>query len=315
MSGSRTRALTFLAGAAFFIYGCNSQPPAKPPAQPQPGQFSGTRAYEYVQQQVNFGPRPSGSGALERTAEYIKTQLQDDGLTVDEQVFTASTPYGLKQFRNVIAKSRVQTGGPGRVIIIGSHYDTKFMTNVTFVGANDAGSSTGVLLEIARVAANQRNLWFVFFDGEEAMVNYDDRDGLWGSKFFVESLKNKQELESVKAMVLLDMVGDADLNVTIPANGAGWLMQKVFEASRDVGFRDYFGLRAGEMTDDHVPFLNAGIPAIDLIDFEYGSAPGRNDYWHTANDTLDKVSAHSLEVVGQTTLRLVELLESETPGH
>jgi len=310
MSGLRVRMLTLLAALAFLTDGCNS----KPPAELQPSQFSGARAYEYVRQQVSFGPRPSGSAALERTAGYIKTELQSDGLTVDEQVFTAPTPYGPKQFRNIVAKSRLQTDGPGRVIIIGSHYDTKFMTNVTFVGANDAGSSTGVLLEIARVAAAQPNLWFVFFDGEEALVNYDSQDGLWGSKFFVENLKTRNELKSVKAMVLLDMVGDANLNITIPANSAGWLMQKVFEASRAIGFRDYFGLYPVDMIDDHVPFLRAGIPAIDLIDFEFGSAPGLNDYWHTDKDTLDKISPHSLEVVGQTTLQLVELLRYEAPG-
>jgi len=311
ISGLRRKVLTHLTFLTLLVSGCNSQPTAGPP----PGQFNGARAYDYVQQQVNFGPRPSGSAVLERTAGYIKTQLRGDGLTVDEQIFTAPTPYGLKQFRNIIARSRVQTGGPDRVIVIGSHYDTKFMTNITFVGANDAGSSTGVLLELARVEAGQPNLWFVFFDGEEAMVNYDSQDGLWGSKYFVENLKRRNELKSVKAMVLLDMVGDANLNITIPVNSAGWLMQKVFEASRAAGFRDYFSLYPAEMTDDHVPFVNAGIPAIDLIDFEFGSAPGLNDYWHTAKDTLDKISPHSLEVVGQTTLRLVELLQNEASGH
>ena len=232
-------------------------------------------------------------------------------MTVDEQVFTAPTPYGPKQFRNIIAKSRVQTDGPNRVVIIGSHYDTKLMTNVTFVGANDGGSSTGVLLEMARVAANQPNLWFVFFDGEEAMVEYGDQDGLWGSKFFVEDLKSKNDVKSVRAMVLLDMIGDRSLNVTV----AGTFAQRVFDASRAAGFRDYFSYGVDAILDDHVPFLRAGIPAVDLIDFEFGSAPGRNDYWHTEQDTLDKVSPHSLEVVGQTTLRLIELLQNEASGH
>ena len=142
MSSFRLGVFTLLAVLTVFTSGCNS----KPPAELQPSQFSSTRAYEHVQQQVNFGPRPSGSVALERTAAHIKGQLQADGLTVTEQVFTAPTPYGPKQFRNIIAKSRVQTDGPDRVIIIGSHYDTKLMTNITFVGANDGGSSTGVLL-------------------------------------------------------------------------------------------------------------------------------------------------------------------------
>jgi Zn-dependent M28 family amino/carboxypeptidase len=205
----------------------------------------------------------------------------------------------------------VQQGGPNQAIIIGSHYDTKLFTNLTFVGANDGGSSTGTLLEIARVAAGQPNLWFVFFDGEEAMVQYSNEDGLWGSKFFVEDLKGKDAVKQVKAMILLDMIGDKNLNVTV----TGSLVHEVFDASRAAGFRDYFSYGGNGILDDHVPFLRAGIPAVDLIDFNFGSAPGLNDYWHTEKDTLDKISPHSMEIVGQTTLRLIELLENQAAGH
>ena len=282
-------------------------------------QFSGALAYGHVEKLVGFGARPSGSAALGRSAAYIKEQLlkeqlQSDGLTVEEQIFTAPTPYGPKQFRNLIAKTRLQHGDPHRIIVIGSHYDTKFMTNITFVGANDGGSSTGVLLELAHRTAQQPDLWFVFFDGEEAMVEYGDRDGLWGSKFFVEELKRTGQAERVKAMVLLDMVGDADLHVMIPANSTGWLAQNVFDAARATGFRDFFGFHRAEILDDHIPFLRAGIPAIDLIDFEFGSAPGLNDYWHTDKDTLDKISPRSMEIIGQTTLRLIALLQNKAAG-
>lgn len=286
---------------------------------PQPipwQQCSGERAYEHVAKLVGYGPHPSGSEALGRAASYITTQLQDYGLTADEQVFVAQTPYGTKQFRNVIAKTRVQQGGPNRIIIIGSHYDTKLFTNVTFVGANDGGSSTGTLLEIARVAADQPNLWFVFFDGEEAMVQFSDTDGLWGSKFFVDNLKNKDQVKDIRAMILLDMVGDKNLKVTV----AGTIGQEVFEAARMAGFRDYFSYGANAILDDHVPFERAGIPAVDLIDadlirFNYGNPPGPREYWHTERDTLDKIAPHSLEVVGQTTLRLIELLQNQPTGH
>lgn len=286
---------------------------------PQPiqwQQFSGQRAYEHVAKLVGYGPRPSGSEALGRAASYITTQLQDYGLTADEQVFVGQTPYGTKQFRNVIGKTRIQQGGPNRVIIIASHYDTKLFTNVTFVGANDGGSSTGTLLEIARVAADQPNLWFVFFDGEEAMVQYSDTDGLWGSKFFVDNLKNKDQAKDIKAMILLDMVGDKNLKVTV----AGTIGQEVFDAARAAGFRDYFTYGANTILDDHVPFERAGIPAVDLIDAEliksdYRNPPGPREYWHTDRDTLDKIGPHSLEVVGQTTLRLIELLENQAAGH
>jgi glutaminyl-peptide cyclotransferase len=279
-------------------------------------QCSGERAYEHVAKLVGYGPHPSGTEALGRAASYITTQLQDYGLTVDEQVFVAQTPFGTKQFRNVIAKTRVQQGGPNRVIVIGSHYDTKLFTNVTFVGANDGGSSTGTLLEIARVAADQPNLWFVFFDGEEAMVQFSDTDGLWGSKFFVDSLKSKDQVKNVKAMILLDMVGDKNLRVTV----AGTIGQEVFDAARAAGFRDYFNYGANAILDDHVPFERAGIPAVDLIDADliksqYGNPPGPREYWHTERDTLDKIAPHSLEIVGQTTLRLIELLQNQATGH
>src|SRR5579862_7516085 len=273
---------------------------------PQPvswQQCNGTRAYEHVEKLVGYGPHPSGSEALGRAATYIRTQLQDYGLTAEEQVFMAQTPFGPKQFRNIIAKTPVQRPGPDRTIIIGSHYDTKSFTNITFVGANDGGSSSGTLLEIARVAADQPNLWFVFFDGEEAMVQYSDDDGLWGSKFFVDDLKSKDEVKEIKAMVLLDMVGDKNLTVTV----TGSLTQQVFDAARAAGFRDYFKYGGNGMVDDHVAFMRAGIPAVDLIDadlikFDFGHPPGPREYWHTERDTLDKISPHSMEVVGQSTL-------------
>jgi glutaminyl-peptide cyclotransferase len=300
----RCRLLVF---SILLAFGCSP----KPLTELQWNAFSGARAYEHVEKLVDFGPRPSGSPALKQTEAYITQQLRACGLMVEEQVFTADTPYGLKQFRNIIAKTRVQHTGPNRVVIIGSHYDTKLMTNVTFVGANDAGSSTGVLLEVARAAAEQPDLWLVFFDGEEAMVEYNDKDGFWGSRHFVEELKRGNRVESIKAMVLLDMVGDKNLNITV----TGSIVQEVFDASRAAGFRDYFNYGGNGILDDHVAFLRAGIPAADLIDFEFGSAPGLNDYWHTEKDTLDKISPQSLEIVGRTTLRLLSQLRNEGSTH
>jgi Zn-dependent M28 family amino/carboxypeptidase len=270
--------------------------------------FDGQKAYAHVEKLVGYGPRPSGHNNLIRSATYIATQMQEFGLETEEQVFLASTPRGPLQFRNVIARTREQRPGEP-IIIIGSHYDTKALTNAHFVGANDGGSSTGALLEMARVASGQANLWFVFFDGEEALVEYADNDGLQGSRYFVEDLKGRNLVKRVKAMVLLDMVGDANLQITLPANGVPALKQKLFDAARDTGNRDYFSVTPATITDDHVPFLRAGIPAIDIIDFEYGSASGLNDYWHTDKDTLDKISRRSLAIVGQTALRFIELLK------
>ncbi len=220
----------------------------------------------------------------------------------------AATARGPVQFRNVIGKSRVRRGATGRIVLVGSHYDTKWMPNVNFVGANDGGSSTGVLLEMARVASTVPDLWFVFFDGEECVKEYGEKDGLWGSRYFVEEAKKTKELGKFKAMVLLDMVGDANLNVIMPANSHRGLVQRVFDAAKETGHRGSFSFSESPMMDDHVPFIEAGVPAVNLIDFEYGSGPGKNDYWHTEKDTLDKLSSRSLQVVGQTALRLVETL-------
>jgi Zn-dependent M28 family amino/carboxypeptidase len=158
-------------------------------------------------------------------------------------------------------------------------------------------------------------VWFAFFDGEEAMVSYGPEDGLWGSKFFVEQLKADDKLKDVKAMVLLDMVGDASLNITVPPNGSSELTEKLFEAARQTGNRDYFSYRQTQILDDHVPFLEAGVPALDIIDFEFGSAPGLNDYWHTEKDSLEHIRPRSLEIVGQTTLRLITLIRNSFVTH
>jgi len=146
------------------------------------------------------------------------------------------------------------------------------------------------------------------------LQEYGTEDGLWGSKFFIDDLKGKQKLDQIKAMVLLDMVGDSRLNIVMPGDSTPMLIQHVFEAARQAGYRDYFGYRDSSVLDDHVQFLKAGIPAVDIIDFEFGSAPGLNDYWHTDKDTLDKISPRSLEIVGQTTLRLISLMQ-KTPSY
>jgi Zn-dependent M28 family amino/carboxypeptidase len=287
------------------LAGCG-QNASPPPARHE--DFNSQRAYAHVEQLVAFGPRPSGSTELAKSGDYIAARLREYGLTVEEQTFTAPTPRGSIKFRNIVGKTRTQGGGTAGVVVIGSHYDTKWFEQFRFVGANDGGSSTGVLLELARVSASQPNLWFVFFDGEEAMIEYGSGDGLWGSKHFVAELKRARQLEQIRAMVLLDMVGDARLEIEMPSNSDGALIQQVFDAARAAGTRDYFVYRGTALLDDHEPFLEAGIPAVDLIDFTYGSKPGLNDYWHTDQDTLDKISPRSLEIIGQTTLRVLDSL-------
>jgi Zn-dependent M28 family amino/carboxypeptidase len=181
-----------------------------------------------------------------------------------------------------------------------------------FQGANDSGSSTGVLLELARMirahgSVPRTGILFAFFDGEEGIAHYIPGDGLHGSRRLARQLKESGDHERVDAMILLDMVGDRDLNFTIPLNSSPSLVQEVLDAARDCGYRDRFALsRQLAITDDHVPFLEIGIPAIDLIDFTYGSKPGLNDYWHTPQDHLDHISAESLRITGQIVTRLLE---------
>ena len=294
-----------------FVAGCT--PPAPKPIDPQ--KFDARRALAHTTALVNMGPRPAGSPTLARAASYISAQLQEAGIVVAEEVFTAPSPRGPLQFRNIIGKTARKRGGTGQILIVAGHYDTKYLPNINFVGANDGGSSAGALLEIARCAAAQEDIWFAFFDGEEAIRDYDANDGLVGSKFLVDSLKGDGRLKQIRACIVLDMIGDANLKISIPANSTPALVDKAFTAAREGGVRDFFelGPESRPTLDDHVPFLRAGIPAIDLIDFDYGSAPGKNDYWHTEKDTLDKLSPRSFEIVGQTTLRLLAKLRAEAP--
>lgn len=276
---------------------------------PAPALFDATNAYRHVTQLVALGPRPSGSDAARRAADYIAAELRAARLQVEMQEFHAGTPRGPMVFRNVIGRTRT---GRGPVLLVGSHYDTKWLPQIHFVGANDSGSSTGVALELARVLSRQPDLWFVFFDGEEAMYDYGPQDGLWGSRYFVEQLKATGRTRTIQALVLLDMVGDASLTITLARNNTPALLEEVFRAADTLGYRHFFSYVPYEILDDHVPFLLAGIPAVNLIDFEYGSVPGRNDYWHTAEDTLDKLSVRSLEIIGQTTIQLLGQLRSKS---
>ncbi|NQU10157.1 M28 family peptidase [bacterium] len=286
--------------------GC--RPRALPPLDPL--QVDGHRAWEQVEHLVAFGPRPSGSPALGRAGDYVTARLQAAGWEVEDQVFHAPTPRGPIQFRNLVARAPGASRSGRPLILLGTHYDTKWLPEISFVGANDSGSGTAVLLEIARACGPQPDVWLVFLDGEECVRQYGPEDGLWGSRFFVADLIAAGRADRVRALILLDMVGDADLQVTMPGNSSGDLVALAFQAATSLGYRDRFHYRPAEILDDHVPFRQAGIPAVDLIDFEYGSGPGRNDYWHTTADTLEKMSPASLEIVGRTTVRMIELLRA-----
>ena len=265
----------------------------------------GRLAYAHVERLVGFGPRPPGSPAIAASQAYITDVLKRLSLHVEHQDFLANTPNGPVSMKNIVAKIH-QSGKP--VVILGSHYDTRLMTNVPFVGANDGGSSTGLLLELARVLSHRRSafsVWFVFFDGEEAQREWSETDSLYGSRYFVEKLKVDGQARAVKAMLLLDMVGDRELKLENDASSTPWLMELVRRSAIELGYDKYLAGSQKAMVDDHLPFIRAGIAAVDLIDYDYGF---NNSFWHTPNDTLDKISPHSLKIVGDIVVRVVENL-------
>lgn len=296
--------MVILTGAA----GCGGKPPEAMPGQEAEGQtrieVSGDSALDEVRRFVALGPRDSGTPGAERAANYLRDRFREIGVDAEIQAFQDSSPKGPLVFRNVIGRI---PGTGGRILILGSHYDTK--AGITeFEGANDSGSSTGLLLELARVlnhdAPHPMEIWLVHFDGEECMEEYGLNDGLHGSRHLARTLAESGRLNDVAAMILLDMIGDRELTVTIPRNSTPWLISMAFETARTENVRRHFQLFPHPILDDHVPFMQRGVPAINLIDFHFGSTPGRNDYWHTPADSMDKLSAESLGIAGRVARRM-----------
>ena len=283
----------------------SAQTPASPPAQNPT--FDSSRAFEHLKQVVALGPRPANSPALQKTREYIKQQLTSIGLSPVEQAFEAQTPIGPVKMVNISATIKGTAGGPGRLIFAG-HYDTKLFSDFTFVGANDAGSSTAFLLEFARVLKDRKNpltMEILFLDGEEAFGEWDTGN-TWGSRHYVEQAEASGDLKNVKAMILVDMIGDKNLTIKRETQSTPWLTDAIWSAARQLK-RPEFQPDEQTINDDHLPFLQAGVPAVDIIDFQYPDAT--HVHWHTAGDTLDKVSAQSLQVVGDVLLAALPAIE------
>ena len=269
---------------------------------------SGAAALEEVRRFVELGPKEPGTAGGERAAEYLAARLREAGVEAQIQEFQEASPAGMLTFRNVLGRI---PGSGEMCVLLAAHYDTKVGIE-GFEGANDSGSGTGLLIELARVlkqnGPHELEIRFAFFDGEECRVEYGPEDGFHGSRYLAKTMAEDGSLSNVAGMILLDMVGDKNLTVTIPRNGTPELMALAFEAARAEGIRNQFQLAPFTIGDDHEAFLARGAPAVDLIDFQYGSAPGKNDYWHTAEDSMDKVSAESLEKVGRVAARMVEAL-------
>ncbi len=287
--------------AAALAYGMQAgrgqAPASAPTAAPQvrTSPFNADRAFADLKAMVDFGPRPAGSEALAKTRAYIVAELQKAGLKAELDEFEAVTPRGRKKMTNIRA-SRPGTR-PGTIALVG-HYDTKIFDKMTFVGANDGGSSAAWVLEMARATKDlrlQNTLEFVFFDGEEAVVEWTDDDSVYGSKHDVDRRLKAGTLRQLKALILVDMIGDKNLNIEKESQSTEWLTTTIWNTARSLGYTREFPTNDRAIADDHIPFKNAGIPVVDLIDFDYG--PGHS-YWHQAGDTLDKTSGQSLKIVG-----------------
>jgi Zn-dependent M28 family amino/carboxypeptidase len=267
-----------------------------------PDRINGHRAMTYVREIVAFGRRTPGSEGMRKQQAYIKQKLKGD--TVEEDSFTADTPVGKFEMKNLIAK---YPGTTNDIIVIASHYDTLSSVK-NFVGANDGGSSTALLLELANHLRGKRTgpeVWLVWFDGEEAFRQWTDTDSTYGSRHLAAKWKADGTAKRVKAFLLLDMVGDADLSIDKDQNSTEWLSNLVYDSAKKLAVQSHFYTRGTAIDDDHIPFAKIGVPVVDIIDLDYGYA---NAFWHTPNDTIDKLSANSLQIVGDVVLETVRAL-------
>lgn len=258
---------------------------------PKDPPFNEQRAGTDLRILVGFGPRPSGSEAIEKTRKYIVAELEKAGLKVQLDEFEAQTPRGPRKMVNIRA---ARAGSKPSIIALTGHYDTKLFDNVSFVGASDGGSSAAWVLEMARATLNlklENTLEFIFFDGEEAVVEWTDTDSVYGSRHDVNRRFGAGVLRQLKALILVDMIGDKNLNMRRETQSTDWLKAIIWNTAHSLGYTREFLDDQQEISDDHVPYLRAGVPSVDLIDFDY-------PYWHTAADTLDKTSPHSLKIVG-----------------
>ena len=266
--------------------------------------FDAGRAWEHLRQMVAIGPRPSGSPAIEQTRTYIKQQLAANGLIATEQAWDDQTPLDRVHMVNLVVTI---PGARKERIVIAGHYDTKLYRQFRFVGASDGGSSAAFLLELARVLKARKNpmtIELLFLDGEEARLpEWSGTDNTYGSRHYVEMARHDGSLTTLKALLLVDMIGDRDLVMRRDTNSTPWLTNVIWETAKRHNLDEYFIADSTRIEDDHLPFLAAGIPSVDIIDLDY-------EAWHTAKDTLDAVSARSLQVVGDVVLAALPTIEA-----
>jgi Zn-dependent M28 family amino/carboxypeptidase len=279
-------------------------------AQSATPKFDGARAFADIRQLVAIGPRVAGTPGAQAAREYIRKELQVVGVSVEEQPFEASTPLGRVQMVNLRATLPAAAGTtPPERLVIGGHYDTKVFKEFTFLGANDGGSSAAFLIELARALkgrANRLPIELLFLDGEESTGEWQGQDHTYGSRFYVAAAREAGTLRNIRAFVLVDMIGDRNLVIKRETNSTPALTDAIWSAAKRLGRREFVD-ETTPIEDDHQEFLAAGVPAVDIIDLEYPDASSR--FWHTQHDTLENVSAASLQAVGDVLLAALPALE------
>lgn len=300
----------------------DTAPPLVSPADQAPpafqtGGFDGAKAYSYVVKLVGFGPHPPDTAAMRNVQGYIRSQLKGFGCSVDMDDFHAQTPVGTLAMENIVAK--IPGSGPGIILLL-THYDTLRLPG--FVGAEDSGSSTGLMLEMAnilcRAKENHNAVWIAFLDGEEdqrnfadaqeAQTTWNDSETTYGSRELAARMDLSGRLKNIKAVILADMIGQKHLLIDKDSNSTAWLQDLVWKTANRLGYGSFFSTQASSVIDDHQPFLKRGAPALDVIDLNSYIQEG---YWHTTQDTLDKLSPRDIAIVGQVVLASVEELQEK----
>lgn len=286
----RTAARSILAVPLLLSAGCGAQ--GQPAVPPDEFLEAGERALDWTRRFVEIGPRPAGSAALAQQKEMIVAALSELSCTVEEDEFVAATPIGALRMCNIVA--RFGADSPEAVVVVSGHYDTLRMEG--FLGANDGGSSAGALMALAERLdlSNAHAVWLAFFDGEEATVEWRDRDHTYGSRRLAGRWAASGIVPRIRALINVDMVGDADLELLYEGNSDRRLRATVWGIANELGYGTVFGRSIGYIQDDHVPFGRVGVPILNLIDFNYGDG---HAYWHSRDDTLDKLSARSFATV------------------
>jgi glutaminyl-peptide cyclotransferase len=274
-----------------------------------PPAFNSARAMQYVKEIVAFGPRPIGSANHKKVEDYIHAHLKGD--QVEDDAFIIDTSEGKFPVRNIIAK---YPGTRDGIVVIASHYDTNYpLRDTNYVGANDGASSSALLLEIANQLRGKKldgySVWLLWDDAEEAIkLPWTDTNSVYGVRHLAQKWQDDGTIKNIKAFILEDMIGDADLNIERDEDSTPWLEDLIYQAATRLGYQSHFFARTVPMEDDHKPFVQRGVPSADLIDFQYGY---NNVFWHTTQDTVDKLSPKSLEIVGTVTLETVQMLDKK----